>query len=211
MLQHWERSCRSSCLSQYTDTGPTSPSADLITLITPGAWPGSHWSTQFNSSCPVPHHSTPAVKVSGERCAQPTQLHFHTFWRKWQLAFHPLFTTTSAFSKENSAISLEKYVLVFKVFTTATRKLGVKVSGIAGPGKRSTPQARCVLVFLFVCFFVCLFVCFVLFLFLLLFGFCFCFFVFCFFFCFPQLYFWGSPILGEIFAYVTVFLIQPLR
>ena len=27
--------------SQYTDTGPTSPSADLIT---PGAWQGSHWS-----------------------------------------------------------------------------------------------------------------------------------------------------------------------
>ena len=28
--------------SQYTDTRPTSPSADLIT---PGAWQGSHWST----------------------------------------------------------------------------------------------------------------------------------------------------------------------
>ena len=27
--------------SQYTDTGPTSPSADPIT---PGAWHGSHWS-----------------------------------------------------------------------------------------------------------------------------------------------------------------------
>ena len=27
--------------SQYTDTGPTSPSADTITL---GAWQGSHWS-----------------------------------------------------------------------------------------------------------------------------------------------------------------------
>ena len=27
--------------SQYTDTGPTSPSADPIT---PGAWQGSHWS-----------------------------------------------------------------------------------------------------------------------------------------------------------------------
>ena len=36
-------------------------------------------------------------------------------------------------------------------------------------------------------------------------------FVFCFFFV-PQLYLWGSPLLGEIFAYVTVFfLIQPLR
>ena len=32
---------------------------------------------------------------------------------------------TSAFSKENSDISLEEWFLVFKVFTTATRKLGV--------------------------------------------------------------------------------------
>ena len=30
--------------SQYTDTGPTSPSADPIT---PGAWQGSHWSAHF--------------------------------------------------------------------------------------------------------------------------------------------------------------------
>ena len=30
--------------SQYTDTGPTSPSADPIT---PGAWQSSHWSTNF--------------------------------------------------------------------------------------------------------------------------------------------------------------------
>ena len=30
--------------SQYTDTGPTSPSADPST---PGAWQGSHWSTNF--------------------------------------------------------------------------------------------------------------------------------------------------------------------
>ena len=35
--------------------------------------------------------------------------------------------------------------------------------------------------------------------------------VFFFFFCVPQLYLWGSPLLDEIFAYVTVFLIQPLR
>ena len=28
---------------------------------------------------------------------------------------------------------------------------------------------------------------------------------FVFFFCIPQLYLWGSPLLGEIFAYVTVF------
>ena len=32
--------------SQYTDTGPTSPSADPIT---PGAWQGSHWSASFLS------------------------------------------------------------------------------------------------------------------------------------------------------------------
>ena len=30
--------------SQYTDTGSTSPSADLIS---PGAWQGSHWSANF--------------------------------------------------------------------------------------------------------------------------------------------------------------------
>ena len=30
--------------SQYTDTGPTSPSADPVT---PGAWQGSHWSAHF--------------------------------------------------------------------------------------------------------------------------------------------------------------------
>ena len=30
--------------SQYTDTGPTSPSADPIP---PGAWQGSHWSANF--------------------------------------------------------------------------------------------------------------------------------------------------------------------
>ena len=30
--------------SQYTDTGPTSPSADPITA---GAWQGSHWSVSF--------------------------------------------------------------------------------------------------------------------------------------------------------------------
>ena len=30
--------------SQYTDTGSTSPRTDPIT---PGAWQGSHWSTNF--------------------------------------------------------------------------------------------------------------------------------------------------------------------
>ena len=43
------------------------------------------------------------------------------------------------------------------------------------------------------------FVCLFLFLFVCLFVF------FVLFFCFPQLYLWGSPLLGEIFAYVTVF------
>ena len=33
--------------SQYTDTGPTSPSADPKT---PGAWQGSHWSVNFFES-----------------------------------------------------------------------------------------------------------------------------------------------------------------
>ena len=33
----------------------------------------------------------------------------------------------------------------------------------------------------------------------------FLFFFVCFFFCVPQLYLWGSPLLGEIFAYVTIF------
>ena len=32
--------------SQYTDIGPTSPSADPIT---PGDWQGSHWSGYFKS------------------------------------------------------------------------------------------------------------------------------------------------------------------
>ena len=31
--------------SQYTDSGPTSPSTDPIT---PGAWQGSHWSANFS-------------------------------------------------------------------------------------------------------------------------------------------------------------------
>ena len=39
--------------SQYTDTGPTSPSADPIT---PFAWQGSHWSVNFLSHW---HDSTP--------------------------------------------------------------------------------------------------------------------------------------------------------
>ena len=34
---------------------------------------------------------------------------------------------TSAFSKQNSVISLEEWVLVFKLFTTTIRKLRVKL------------------------------------------------------------------------------------
>ena len=34
--------------SQYTDTGPTSPSADSIT---PGTWQGSHWSATLECQC----------------------------------------------------------------------------------------------------------------------------------------------------------------
>ena len=40
--------------SQYTDTGPTSPSTDPIT---PDAWQGSHWSAKFLSHW---YDSTPA-------------------------------------------------------------------------------------------------------------------------------------------------------
>ena len=46
MLQNWEAVDQTFYLiqSQYTDTGPTSPSADPIT---PDAWQGSHWSGNF--------------------------------------------------------------------------------------------------------------------------------------------------------------------
>ena len=43
------------------------------------------------------------------------------------------------------------------------------------------------------------------FVFVFLLFFFFVFFLFFGFFCVPKLYFWGSPLLGEIFAYVTVF------
>ena len=39
---------------------------------------------------------------------------------------------TSALSKENSAISTEEWVLMCKVFTTATRKLRVKLKKMTG-------------------------------------------------------------------------------
>ena len=46
---------------------------------------------------------------------------------------------------------------------------------------------------------------FCLFLFLFFVGFVGVFLFYFIFFCVPQLYLWGSPLLGEIFAYVTVF------
>ena len=44
--------------SQYTDTGPTSPSADPIT---PGAWQGSHWSANFEDSTPAQAGFEPGI------------------------------------------------------------------------------------------------------------------------------------------------------
>ena len=48
---------------QYTDTGPTSPSADPIM---PGAWLGSHWSTNFK----VTGRTSPG-KTSNKRESNP--------------------------------------------------------------------------------------------------------------------------------------------
>ena len=50
--------------SQYTDTGPTSPSIDPIT---PGAWQGSHWSGKFSvtgMTRPPPPPTPPPQKKS---------------------------------------------------------------------------------------------------------------------------------------------------
>ena len=44
--------------SQYTDTGPTSPSADPIT---PGAWQGSHWSANFEVTGMTRHRKNPGA------------------------------------------------------------------------------------------------------------------------------------------------------
>ena len=44
--------------SQYTDTGPTSPSADPIT---PGAWQGSHWSANFEVTGMTRPRKTPVA------------------------------------------------------------------------------------------------------------------------------------------------------
>ena len=50
--------------SQYTDTGPTSPSADPIT---PGAWQGSHWSANFE----VTGMTRPRKKSGRKRDSNP--------------------------------------------------------------------------------------------------------------------------------------------
>ena len=50
--------------AQYTDTGPTSPSADLIT---PGAWQGSHWSANFE----VTGMTRPRKKFRRKRDSNP--------------------------------------------------------------------------------------------------------------------------------------------
>ena len=50
--------------SQYTDTGPTSPSADPIT---PGAWQGSHWSANFE----VTGMTRPRKYPGGKRDSNP--------------------------------------------------------------------------------------------------------------------------------------------
>ena len=50
--------------SQYTDTGPTSPIADPVT---PGAWQGSHWSTNFE----VTGMTRPGKKPHRKRDSNP--------------------------------------------------------------------------------------------------------------------------------------------
>ena len=50
--------------SQYTDTGPTSPSADPIT---PGAWQGRHWSANFL----VPGMTRPRKKIPSQVGFEP--------------------------------------------------------------------------------------------------------------------------------------------
>ena len=47
VLPHWDKVTDPTFYltqSQYTDSGPTSPSADTIM---PGDWQGSHWSANF--------------------------------------------------------------------------------------------------------------------------------------------------------------------
>ena len=53
---------------QYTDTGPTSPSADPIT---PGAWQGSHWSANFEVTGMTRKRSTAKARIEARPGALP--------------------------------------------------------------------------------------------------------------------------------------------
>ena len=62
--------------SQYTDTGPTSPSTDPIT---PGAWQGCHWNTLLTyahrSQWSIGHQRPPAIAL-----CSGLLLSFRTSW-----------------------------------------------------------------------------------------------------------------------------------
>ena len=63
--------------SQYTDTGPTSPSTDPIS---PGAWKGSHWSANFE----VTGMTRPGNSIRGK----PLQMEYIAkYQRKQELRF----------------------------------------------------------------------------------------------------------------------------
>ena len=60
MLPHWKEVADQTFYltqSQYTDTEPTSPSADPIS---PGAWQGSHWSANLSHWCDSTPKKIPA-------------------------------------------------------------------------------------------------------------------------------------------------------
>ena len=57
--------------SQYTDTGPTSPSTDPIM---PGAWQGSHWSANFQVTGMTPPQQNPGASAIRTRD--------HPLWRR---------------------------------------------------------------------------------------------------------------------------------
>ena len=50
--------------SQYTDTGPTSPTSDPIT---PGSWQGSHWSANFEVTGMTRPRKNPVASGIGTR------------------------------------------------------------------------------------------------------------------------------------------------
>ena len=61
--------------SQYTGTGPTSPSADPIT---PGAWQGSHWSANFEVTCMTRPRKNPGasgIRTRDLRLSRRTPYH----------------------------------------------------------------------------------------------------------------------------------------